>query len=180
MGRLITSRRRRNAAAGEEEYELLLLDIQSWSLGCIERDKTYKQFGDEEENLAHMELDNVIMNLSTMRWTQRMKEYVGGRGTASISARLVLSGDAGEAPPLFRKEGLPKSMPLGSESHWLTVPIWVNPGRDWPGEDSYSIPGSSSMLEEEGMEVGGDDGAHQARSKRKKSTIHLSTLINIP
>ena len=51
------------------------------------------------------------------------------------------------------------------------------------GEDSCSIPCSSSMLEEKGIEVGGEEGAHPARRKRKKSTIHLSTfrrVITIP
>ena len=53
------------------------------------------------------------------------------------------------------------------------VPLPVNPGGDWPGEDSYGIPGSSSMMEEEGMEVGGQEGAHPARRKRKNSTTHI-------
>ena len=51
---------------------------------------------------------------------------------------------------------------------------------DWLGEDSYSLPDSTRMLEEEGMKVGGEEGAHPAR---KKSTTHLSTsrrVITIP
>ena len=39
------------------------------------------------------------------------------------------------------------------------------------------------MLEEEGMEVGGDEGAHPARRNQENSTTHLSTsrrVINIP
>ena len=48
-----------------EEYGHLLLDIQSWSLGCKERDKTQDQSGANDENLAHMEVDNYLRDLST-------------------------------------------------------------------------------------------------------------------
>ena len=46
--------------------EHLLIDIQTWSLGCVERDMTDEKFADEEENFAHMELDKYLMDLLTM------------------------------------------------------------------------------------------------------------------
>ena len=50
--------------AGEEEYEHLLLDIQSWSLRCEENNKSKEQFEVGEEDLAHMELDPYLRDLS--------------------------------------------------------------------------------------------------------------------
>ena len=46
-----------------------------------------------------------------------------------VRGLLVLMGFQERIEP-FRKEELPESMLLGSESLWLTVPIQVNPGGD--------------------------------------------------
>ena len=62
---------------------------------------TNEQFGDEEENLAHMELDKYLMDLSTMMEVDSGDEGEGGvSGTTSNSARIVPSGGLCEAPAL--------------------------------------------------------------------------------
>ena len=51
-------------AVGEKKYYHLLLDIQSWSLRCRERDLATEQFEVGEEDLAQIELDGYLRDFS--------------------------------------------------------------------------------------------------------------------
>ena len=54
-------------------------------------------------------------------------------------------------------------------------PILVSSGGDWPGGDPYRKLSSRSMLEDEGMDIGGAHSAKAWRSKRTRKKSHLST-----